>query len=50
MFSVEALRELYAHMEWADAKVWSVALKPGRASTDKPLRDKLLHIHRTQRG
>ena len=50
MFSVEALRELYAHMEWADAKVWSVALKPGRASTDESLRDKLLHIHRTQRG
>lgn len=48
MFSLEALRELYAHMEWADAKVWSVALRPGKASTDRSLHDKLLHLHRTQ--
>ena len=50
MFSPETLRELYAHLEWADAKVWSVALKTKGASRDKVLRDKLFHVHQTQRA
>ena len=50
MFSPETLREFYGHMEWADAKVWSVALKTERASSDRLLRDKLFHVHLTQRA
>ena len=50
MFSPETLRELHAHLEWADAKVWSVALKTKWASRDKVLRDKLFHVHQTQRA
>ena len=50
MFSLEMLRELYAHMEWADAKVWSVALKTEGASSDGLVRDKLFHVHQTQRA
>ena len=48
MFSPETLRELYAHMEWADAKVWSVALKTDGAPSDGLLSDRLFHVHQTQ--
>ena len=44
------LRQLYAHMEWADASVWSEALKVDRASDDQRLRDKLHHLHETQQA
>ena len=37
-------------MEWADAKVWSVALQTDGASNDGLLRDKLFHVHKTQRA
>ena len=50
MFSPEALSELCAHMEWADAEVWSVALSTDGASGDVSLRDKLFHVHQTQRA
>lgn len=50
MFSLEMLRDLYAHMEWAAAKVWSAARKTEGASSDGLLRDKLFHVHRTQRA
>ena len=49
MFPPETLRELYAHMEWADARVWSVAVKTEAASLDVALREKLFHVHLTQR-
>ena len=49
MFSVESLRELFAHMEWADAKVWSVILSTEQVSNDVVIRDKLVHIHLVQR-
>ncbi len=50
MFSPEALRELYAHMEWADAEVWSAALRTDEATNDVLLGDKFYHVHRTQRA
>lgn len=43
MFSNEMLRELYQHMEWADAAVWS-AMQP-----DEDLVGRLHHIQMTQR-
>lgn len=49
MFSNEALRELYLHMEWADAKVWQAALTLG-GGVDERLRSLLLHIHTVQRA
>lgn len=50
MFSVDLLRELYLHMEWADATVWHAALASDRAAIDEPLRDRLLHMHVVQRA
>ena len=50
MHSPELLRQLYAHMEWADATVWSEVLKTAGAYGDEWLRDKLFHIHDTQQA
>jgi uncharacterized damage-inducible protein DinB len=44
------LRELYRHMEWADAKVWRAVLSHPPALTDTRLRDLLLHVHTVQRA
>lgn len=45
----ETLRELFSHMEWADATVWSVIHETVGAENDMFLRDTLLHLHQTQR-
>ena len=50
MYSPELLRQLYAHMEWADAGVWSEVLRTAAAEDDQWLRDKLFHLHDTQQA
>lgn len=50
MYSPDLLRQLYSHMEWADASVWSEILGTAGAREDRWLRDKLLHIHDTQQA
>ena len=50
MFPPELLRELYAHMEWADAIVWSQILNTESAYDDRQRREKLFHIHDTQQA
>jgi uncharacterized damage-inducible protein DinB len=50
MFTVPMLRELYRHMEWADAHVWSAALTLPAAASDELLQEKLVHVHATQRA
>ena len=44
------LADLYRHMEWADAAVWSAVLvsEPGRG--DAQLRERLYHLHLVQRA
>jgi len=49
MFSREVLIELYRHMEWADAAVWTAVSKIGD-SPDAKLREWLVHIHVVQRA
>ena len=44
------LDDLYTHMEWADALVWSATLKTKGATTDTVLRAKFHHVHQTQRA
>ena len=44
------LRELFAHMEWADAQVWKAVRTIGSGEPDGELRDRLLHIHVVQRA
>lgn len=43
-------RDLYAHMEWADAIVWRAVRSNPEAGADKRVRDLLLHLHATQRA
>ena len=50
MLPLDALRELYRHMEWADAAVWRAALAHAPATRDPRLRDLLLHLHTVQRA
>lgn len=49
MFSPELLEDLYRHMEWADAAVWT-SLGPliQAGETDERLRSLLYHMHYTQ--
>ena len=47
---LDALKELFLHMEWADATVWRAALAHPPAARDTRLRDLLLHLHNVQRA
>jgi uncharacterized damage-inducible protein DinB len=43
-------RELYDHMNWADAVVWRAVLATPAAADDKRIRDLLFHLHMVQRS
>jgi uncharacterized damage-inducible protein DinB len=45
---LDAVRPLFAHMEWADATVWRAVYDCSSAADDKDLHDRLYHIHATQ--
>ena len=49
-FTLDGLRELMNHMEWADASVWRALLAHPPAGQDKRIRDLLQHIHGVQRA
>ena len=44
------IRELFQHMEWADALVWQTVAVSDAALEDEDLRARLLHIHTVQRA
>lgn len=48
--NLEDLSGLFAHMEWADAQVWTAALSNAAAADDAALRAKLSHTHGVQRA
>lgn len=50
MATRDELLDLIAHMEWADAQVWSTTLQSGPARADDRLRGWLFHIHTVQRA
>jgi uncharacterized damage-inducible protein DinB len=50
MFSVAVIRDLFRHMEWADADVWKAVLACEPARSDETLRALLLHLHVVQRA
>jgi uncharacterized damage-inducible protein DinB len=50
MVNVKALADLYRHMEWADAAVWTSVLASEEARRDAKLRDYLYHLHLVQRA
>ncbi|HVF68323.1 MAG TPA: DinB family protein [Pyrinomonadaceae bacterium] len=48
--NLEDLKGLLAHMEWADAQVWTASLSSAGAGEDAQLRAKLSHTHGVQRA
>lgn len=44
------LRDLYRHMEWADASVWRAVLASEQACADQKLREYFYHLHLVQRA
>ncbi len=49
MISVSALKDLYAHMKWADAHIWHAVEATANGHADDQLINTLLHLHLTQR-
>jgi len=50
MFTLAGLQDLYRHLEWAEARVWTAVLGADAAVADPELRDRLHHVHLTQRA
>jgi uncharacterized damage-inducible protein DinB len=48
MMNIDALTELYRHMEWADARVWTSVMASSSEQMDAKLRDYLYHLHMVQ--
>ena len=48
--NVRTLADLYRHMEWADAAVWTAVLACPGAAADARLRGTLYHLHMVQRA
>jgi uncharacterized damage-inducible protein DinB len=46
----DILCDLFDHMEWADARVWDVALKTPEARGDETLKRLMLHFHGVQKA
>jgi uncharacterized damage-inducible protein DinB len=46
----DILGDLFDHMEWADARVWDVALKTPEAQGDEALKWLMLHLHGVQKA
>jgi uncharacterized damage-inducible protein DinB len=44
------LKDLFRHMQWADAEVWRAVLAAPAARSDQTLRSLLLHLHTVQRA
>lgn len=49
-FTLSLFRDLYAHQEWADATLWRVLRASSVAQRDDELRERLFHVHLTQRA
>ncbi|MSR05890.1 MAG: damage-inducible protein DinB [Gemmatimonadetes bacterium] len=47
---LETIRDLYIHMEWADARIWASVLGRKNQPTDPRLHDLRFHFHFTQRA
>lgn len=48
MTTLALLRDLYRHMEWADATIWAAVLGSEPAGADATTRERLQHIHLVQ--
>lgn len=44
----EHIRDVFLHMKWADAKIWTAVLESNTAKSDDDILKMLHHIHETQ--
>jgi uncharacterized damage-inducible protein DinB len=49
MNDLRTLKDLFRHMEWADALVWNAVLPNADAAADERVRELLSHLHLVQR-
>jgi uncharacterized damage-inducible protein DinB len=49
MNDLRTLKDLFRHMQWADALVWNAVLPNADAAADERLRELLFHLHLVQR-
>lgn len=49
VYTIPLLQELYRHLEWAESLVWTSALHSPAAAADGEVKERLHHIHLTQR-
>ena len=50
MTNADTVRELFRHMEWADAAIWTAVLARESCRTDARLQEILYHLHVAQRA
>jgi uncharacterized damage-inducible protein DinB len=50
LMDTKTLIDLYKHMEWADAAVWTAVLESEPASADPKLKEYFTHLHIVQRA
>jgi uncharacterized damage-inducible protein DinB len=50
LFTLDALREMLRHMEWADATVWRAVMAHPASAEDTRMRELLMHVHAVQRA
>lgn len=48
MYNLILLKDLYAHMKWADTQIWNSIEAILGTSSDDELRERMFHIHMTQ--
>ena len=48
--TIALLRDLFDHMEWADARAWTAVFAHDAGRSDGALREVLMHLHAVQRG
>lgn len=48
--NIKDFNDLYRHMEWADAAVWTAVLASANGQSDTKLREYLYHLHMVQRA
>jgi uncharacterized damage-inducible protein DinB len=50
VLDINTLTDLYKHMQWADATVWSAVLASDDTQSDETLRTYFYHLHLVQRA
>lgn len=48
MTTTDLYRDLFNHMEWADARIWDAVLRTEHARDDDAIRAILVHVHSAQ--